>query len=197
MKTCLLHNLLHAFIKIIANFTPSQGSAGINNIFFVFANDANRSKPRPTTKHSSTENYYKKRLNLTGRNRETVEKDGNPIEYRLHRTRSTTRRSRSFGFKLKPNRLGGRIFSQMENHARATLSNSPFKGLVMTSERPCLWNSVYPNFIPNEKIAREVTKWQCTLYDCFHTALNEALKKEDERLKIATGEVMTRAGEKL
>ena len=47
------------------------------------------------------------------------------------------------------------------------------------------------------KIAREVTKWQCTLYDCFHTALNEALKKEDERLKIAIGEVMTRAGEKL
>ena len=47
------------------------------------------------------------------------------------------------------------------------------------------------------KIAREVTKWQCTLYDCFHTALNEALKKEDERLKIATGEEMTRAGEKL
>ena len=43
------------------------------------------------------------------------------------------------------------------------------------------------------KIAREVTKWQCTLYDCFHTALNEALKKEDERLKIAIGEVMTRA----
>ena len=47
------------------------------------------------------------------------------------------------------------------------------------------------------KIAREVTKWQCTLCDCFHTALNEALKKEDERLKIAIGEVMTRAGEKL
>ena len=47
------------------------------------------------------------------------------------------------------------------------------------------------------KIAREVTKWQCTLCDCFHTALNEALKKEDERLKIAIGEVMTRAREKL
>ena len=47
------------------------------------------------------------------------------------------------------------------------------------------------------KKAREVTKWQCTLYDCFHIALNEALKKEDERLKIATGEVMTHAGEKL
>ena len=44
------------------------------------------------------------------------------------------------------------------------------------------------------KIAREVTKWQCTLYDYFHIALNEALKKEDERLKIATGEVMTRGG---
>ena len=59
------------------------------------------------------------------------------------------------------------------------------------------------------KIAREVTKkgrylllcvtcskWQCTLYDYFHTALNEALKKEDERLKIAIGEVMTRCWEK-
>ena len=41
------------------------------------------------------------------------------------------------------------------------------------------------------------SKWQCTLYDYFHTALNEALKKEDERLKIAIGEVMTRAREKL
>ena len=47
------------------------------------------------------------------------------------------------------------------------------------------------------KIAREVTKWQCTLYDYFDTALNEALKKEDERLKIAIGGVMTRAREKL
>ncbi|KAM4113807.1 hypothetical protein ACJW30_04G023700 [Castanea mollissima] len=29
------------------------------------------------------------------------------------------------------------------------------------------------------------------------SSLNEALKKEDERLKIAAGEVMTHAGEKL
>lgn len=39
---------------------------------------------------------------------------------------------------------------QMENHAHATLSSSPFKGLVMASERPPMWNAVYPNFIPNE-----------------------------------------------
>ena len=41
------------------------------------------------------------------------------------------------------------------------------------------------------KIARKSAKWQCTLYDCSQTALNEALKKEVERLKIATGEIMT------
>ncbi|KAM3739578.1 hypothetical protein ACB098_08G033500 [Castanea mollissima] len=45
--------------------------------------------------------------------------------------------------------------SRMENHAHATLSNSPFKGLVMTSERPPIWNGVYPNFIPNEERATE------------------------------------------
>ena len=47
------------------------------------------------------------------------------------------------------------------------------------------------------KIVREVAKWQCTLFDCFHIALNEALKKKVERLKIATGEIMIHAGEKL
>ena len=31
----LLHNLLHAFIKIITNFSHFQGSTGIKNIIFV------------------------------------------------------------------------------------------------------------------------------------------------------------------
>ena len=31
----VLHNLLHAFITINTNFTPSQGSIGIKNIIFV------------------------------------------------------------------------------------------------------------------------------------------------------------------
>ncbi|KAF3958025.1 hypothetical protein CMV_017018 [Castanea mollissima] len=35
-------------------------------------------------------------------------------------------------------------------NGRGSSSNSPFKGLVMTSECPPLWNGVYPNFIPNE-----------------------------------------------
>jgi hypothetical protein len=42
------------------------------------------------------------------------------------------------------------LLLQMENHAHATLTDTPFKGLVMTSERPPMWNGVYPNFIPNE-----------------------------------------------
>uniref|UniRef100_A0A2N9IT54 AP2/ERF domain-containing protein n=1 Tax=Fagus sylvatica TaxID=28930 RepID=A0A2N9IT54_FAGSY len=45
--------------------------------------------------------------------------------------------------------------SRMENHAHATLTDTPFKGLVMTSERPPMWNGVYPNFIPNEERATE------------------------------------------
>jgi hypothetical protein len=39
-------------------------------------------------------------LNLVGRNRETINKDGNSMKYRLPGTRTTMRRSRSFHIKL-------------------------------------------------------------------------------------------------
>lgn len=41
------------------------------------------------------------------------------------------------------------------------------------------------------KIAREFAKRQCTCMPVPNTALNDALKKEVERLKVATGETMT------
>ncbi|GLT53573.1 hypothetical protein SLA2020_268360 [Shorea laevis] len=44
---------------------------------------------------------------------------------------------------------------RMESHAHATLTDPPFKGLVLTSESSPLWNGLYPSLIPNEERATE------------------------------------------
>lgn len=42
------------------------------------------------------------------------------------------------------------LLLQMESHAPATLTDPPFKGLVLTSESSPLWNGLYTSLIPNE-----------------------------------------------
>ncbi|KAK9279665.1 hypothetical protein L1049_013345 [Liquidambar formosana] len=39
--------------------------------------------------------------------------------------------------------------SRMENPAPVTVGDTPFKGLVMTSENPPSWTGLYPSFFPN------------------------------------------------
>jgi hypothetical protein len=41
------------------------------------------------------------------------------------------------------------LLLQMESHAHAALTDPPFKGLVLTSEKTPIWNGLYP-LVPNE-----------------------------------------------
>ncbi|XP_062171886.1 ethylene-responsive transcription factor RAP2-7 isoform X3 [Alnus glutinosa] len=44
---------------------------------------------------------------------------------------------------------------RIESHAHATLTDPPFKGLVLASESSPLWNGLYTSLIPNEERATE------------------------------------------
>ncbi|XP_024157287.1 ethylene-responsive transcription factor RAP2-7 isoform X1 [Rosa chinensis] len=44
---------------------------------------------------------------------------------------------------------------RMVPNANATMTASPFRGVIMTSEHPPLWNGVYPSFLPNQERAIE------------------------------------------
>ncbi|KAM5583908.1 ethylene-responsive transcription factor RAP2-7 [Rosa sericea] len=44
---------------------------------------------------------------------------------------------------------------RMEPNANATMTAPPFRGVIMTSEHPPLWNGVYPSFFPNQERATE------------------------------------------
>ncbi|ONI00480.1 hypothetical protein PRUPE_6G091100 [Prunus persica] len=44
---------------------------------------------------------------------------------------------------------------RMEHNVNATMSDPPFKGLVMTSQHPPLWNGVYPSCFSNQERATE------------------------------------------
>ncbi|KAJ7947751.1 Ethylene-responsive transcription factor RAP2-7 [Quillaja saponaria] len=52
------------------------------------------------------------------------------------------------------NVLGGRS-SKMENNVNSTISDPPFRGPLVTEERPLSWNGLYPSIFPNEERAKE------------------------------------------
>ncbi|PON62366.1 AP2/ERF transcription factor [Parasponia andersonii] len=54
-----------------------------------------------------------------------------------------------------PYEMHSRKLLGMENHTSVTLSDPPFKGLVMTPEQPLVLNGVYPSFFPSEERATE------------------------------------------
>lgn len=45
------------------------------------------------------------------------------------------------------------LYLQIENHVNSVIGNSSSKRLVVTDERPSVWNGMHPSFFPNEVIS--------------------------------------------